>query len=76
MIKNICNKVYDTENAVMVKKYVNGEFGDPAGYEETLYATDDGHYFIYENGGEASIYPKENIRRMSKAAAEGWMETH
>ena len=76
MIKNICNKVYDTENSVMLKKYVDGVFGDPTGYEETLYVTNDGHYFMYENGGENSIHPKENIRRMSKATAEVWMEKH
>ena len=73
MIKSICNKVYDTDNSVIVKKHVNGQFGDPNGYEETLYMTSDGYYFLYENGGESSIYPKENIRRMSKASAESWI---
>ena len=73
MQKIICKKLYDTEAAELVKKVTFGTFGDPQGYEETLYVTADGAYFLYENGGEDSIHPKENIKRMSKKSAEEWL---
>ncbi len=73
MKKVICKKEYDTEKATVVKKVTSGEFGDPTGYEETLYVTDDGYYFLYTNGGADSAYSAENIKRMSKAAAEAWL---
>ena len=46
--------------------------GDPSGYEESLYKTEDGKYFLYVNGGAESIYPKEDIKRLSAAKAEEW----
>ena len=73
MLKNICGKTYDTDNAALIKQKAVGIFGDPAGYEETLYQTEAGFYFLYVNGGEESIYPKEDIKRMSKASAEKWL---
>lgn len=72
MKKIICKVEYDTENASVVAKYTNGEVGDPEGYEETLYATEAGKYFLYVNGGAESIYPKEDIKRMSAAKADEW----
>lgn len=73
MKKIICKVEYDTEKSEVVKKVVNGEFGDPAGYEETLYKTDDGKYFLYVNGGADSQYSEESIKRMSAAKAEEWL---
>ena len=73
MKKIICKKEYDTEAASVVKKVTSGEFGDPAGYEETLYVTESGSYFLYVNGGEDSKYKKEDIKRMSAKAAESWL---
>lgn len=73
MQKIICKKTYDTEAATVVKKVVCGAWGDPAGYEETLYVTADGLYFLYTNGGSESKYAKEDITRKSKAAAEKWL---
>ena len=72
MKKIICKVEYDTENASIVEKRTFGEFGDPAGYEETLYVTADGQFFLYVNGGADSVYPEENIKRMSAAKAEEW----
>ena len=74
MQKIICKKVYDTATASVVKKITSGVFGDPAGYEETLYLTPDGAYFLYTNGGADSKYTVESITRKSKAAAEAWLE--
>ncbi len=76
MTKIICKKEYSTENAEIVKKIVCGSFGDPAGYEERLCKTPDGCYFLYTNGGEASPYPKEDIKRMSAKVAEAWLAEH
>ena len=73
MKKIICGKEYDTTLSTVVKKVTNGYFGDPAGYEETLYVTEDGKYFLYTNGGEESKYPTENIKRMSAKAAEAFI---
>ena len=73
MKKMIAKKIYDTDTASVVKKVTSGYFGDPAGYEETLYVTPDGSYFLYTNGGEASVHPTEEIKRMSKATAERWV---
>ena len=73
MKKIICKVEYDTETSTVVKKVTEGCFGDAQGYEETLYVSADGKYFLYTNGGEESKYPTEGIKRMSKAAAEKWL---
>jgi len=76
MKKIICKKEYDTESAVIIKKYTCGSYGDPAGYEETLYQTSGGLYFLYVNGGASSPYPQEDIQRIAKAKVNNWIETH
>jgi len=76
MKKVICKKEYDTENATLVKKYTYSYYGDPAGYEETLYQTPGGLYFLYVAGGETSQYPQEDILRLAKTKVNAWLETH
>ncbi len=76
MKKIICGAEYDTESSTIVKKYTEGFFGDPAGFEETLYITADGKYFLYTNGGADSKYPTESIKRMGKAKAEEFIASH
>ena len=76
MKKTICKKEYDTETATLIKQFTYSYFGDPEGYEETLYQTPDGFFFVYVRGGEASIHPEENITRLSKAKVDGWLENH
>ena len=44
MKKVICKVEYNTENSELILKKTFGEFGDPAGYEESLYKTADGKY--------------------------------
>ena len=73
MKKIICGTEYDTAASAVVKKVTSGYYGDPAGYEETLFMTPDGFYFLYTNGGAESKYPTEDIARKSKAAAEKWL---
>ncbi len=72
MKKIICKVEYDTAASELVAKYTNGAFGDAEGYEESLYVTATGKYFLYVNGGENSPYAKEDIKRMSAAKAEEW----
>ncbi len=76
MKKTICKYEYDTEKSTLIKKAVFGQFGDPAGYEESLYETADGKYFIYVNGGAESIYPTEDIKRIAKTKVEAWCAEH
>lgn len=76
MKKIICKKEYDTETATLVKKFVVGYYGDPAGYEEILFQTPEGLYFLYVRGGEASPYPNEDIVRLAKAKVNAWLDTH
>lgn len=76
MKKIICKKEYDTETANLIKKTSVGYFGDPTGYEETLYQTEGGLFFLYVNGGEESPYKEENIKRLSKEKAEEWLANH
>jgi len=76
MKKIICNKEYDTETAELVKKVTYGYYGCADGYEETLYKTAGGFYFLYTNGGAESKYTKEKITRMSKVRAAAWVENN
>ena len=73
MKKIICKVEYDTENAEVVAKKTFGNFGEADGYEETLYKTANGKFFLYVNGREASPYAKEDIKRMAAAKAEEWL---
>ena len=74
MKKIICKVEYDTEASELICKKTNGSFGDPTGYEESLYKTESGKYFLYVNGGEESPYAKEDIKRMSADKANAWLE--
>ena len=76
MKKIICKKEYDTETATLIKAYSFGELGDPAGYEEDLYQTPEGLYFLHVGGGEASPYPTEDILRLAKTKVNEWIENH
>lgn len=76
MQKTICKVVYDTETSTLVKKVTVGNFGDSTGYEESLYQTPKGNFFVYVNGGIDSPYAKEDIIRLSKDKAKAWLEEH
>ena len=76
MKKIICKKEYDTESATLVKKYTYSYLGDPAGYEECLFQTPSGLYFLYVRGGDASPYPVEDILRLAKTKVNAWLDNH
>lgn len=74
MKKMICKMVYDTEYSELISHITYSYFGDPEGYEEKLYKTEEGKYFLYVNGGEKSPYKKEDIKRLSAEKAEQWLK--
>lgn len=76
MKKIISKKEYDTETATLIKAYSYSYYGDPAGYEEDLYQTPAGLYFLHVNGGESSPYPQEDIIRLAKTKVNAWLESH
>ena len=76
MKKVICKKVYDTATSTLVKKVTFGYFGSPDGFEESLYQTESGNYFLYTNGGATSKYVKEDITRMGAEKAKAWLKDH
>ncbi len=74
MVKTTKTKTYNTETATVVKQVVSGTYGDPAGYELTMYRTPEGDYFLYTYGGASSAYATENIKAFTKAQAEKWIK--
>lgn len=76
MKKVICKKVYDTENSTLIKKVTVGYYGDAKGYEESLYQTQDGAFFLYVNGGAESKYVKEDIKRMGAEKKDAWIKAN
>ena len=74
MKKVICKIEYDTEASELIAKKSVGNFGDPAGYEETLYKTKDGKFFVYGFGGNESPYPEETITRLAANKVKAWQE--
>ena len=76
MQKIICKKTYDTENSKLLKKVSFGWFGQTDGWEESLYETESGHFFLYVNGGADSKHPKEDITRMGADKKKAWLEAN
>ena len=74
MKKTICKVEYDTAKSELIMKKTSGDFGDPCGYEESLYKTAEGKYFLYVNGGEESPYKKEDIKRIAADKAKDWQK--
>lgn len=73
MYKEIDGVVYDTLTSTIDKKFTYGVPGDPYGFEETLYITGDGKYFVYTYGGISSKYPVENITPIAREDVKNWM---
>ena len=64
---------YDRNKSTIVNKKTFGNYGDDFGYEETLYVTNKGNYYLYTNGGITSPYKKEKIKPLSKINAQKYM---
>ena len=76
MRKVIDGVTYDTQSATIDKKFTYGAPGDATGYEETLYITFDGKYFIYTFGGAQSKYPSEDITPIAREQVRDWVMSH
>lgn len=76
MQKIICKKTYDTETSTLLKKVTFGAYGSPEGWEESLYQTDSGSFFLYTNGGANSKHTKEDITRMSAEKKNAWLKAN
>ena len=74
MKKVICKVEYDTDASELIQKKVFGVFGDPKGYEESLYKTQDGKFFLYGFGGSESPYKVETIVRLAANKVKAWQE--
>ena len=67
--------IYDTTKAEALGHRAFSYYGDPAGYEETLYKTKGGLYFLWGLGGADSPYASgEDIHPISKEEAQAWLE--
>lgn len=72
MKKIIAKKTYNTDTAALISHVTFGEFGDAAGYEEKLYQTKKGDFFIHGLGGSESKYAEETIKALTEAEAKAW----
>lgn len=51
-----------------------GYFGDPAGFEEVLYAGKDGRiYILLGKGGPQSPYAENALKQLTKTEARAWI---
>jgi len=72
-MKKIINKVtYNTETSELLNSKAVGEFGEETGYEEKLYVTKKGSFFLHCIGGISSKYPEEQIIPLTKAEKTAW----
>jgi len=72
-VKVKINKItYDTDSSMNLgRKYV-GEFGQPDGYEEQLFATNTVQLFFYGIGGPDSPYAEPTIKKATTKEVEAW----
>ena len=75
MKKVICKIEYDTDASELIQKKVFGVFGDPKGYEESLYKTQEGKFFLYGFGGSESPYPEQTIKRLAADKVKAWQNS-
>lgn len=72
MKKKIDKKIYDTEKDTHIGFRYAREFGTPDGFEEQLFVTKDGQYYIYGSGGENSLYTTPAIALITDVEAVDW----
>ena len=67
--------IYDTSKSEALGHRAFSYYGDPAGYEETLYQTKGGLYFLCGIGGADSPYGSgEDINPISEKEAKKWLK--
>ncbi len=73
MRKKIGRKIYDTEKSKYIGKNVEGEFGNPYGFEEEMYKKNVGDFFLFVQGGAESQYSEEDIIPLELEDAKEWI---
>lgn len=86
MKRIVDGKRYDTDTAEVVATYEYRRSGDFNWYEETLYRTKKGAWFLAGEGGARSKYgervdqstwgPGEGLQVLSEAEAREWLEQY
>jgi hypothetical protein len=72
MKKLINGKLYNTKNSIAIASWDNGvEITDPGYFEETLFKSKMGTYFIYHK-----ICEGLDIREVTQEAAFEWLQEH
>lgn len=62
----------DTETATFLDERSFLQYGNPSGYEERLYRTGRGVYFVWGQGGATSPYPEPALRLVTEKQAENF----
>lgn len=72
-MKKVINKVtYNTDTAELLNSKAFGSFGEENGYEEKLYLTKKGAYFLHCIGGRDSKYAEEEIIPLTEEQKNNW----
>ena len=74
MKRTIKGVVCDTNVAKKLGFKHVGEFGAPEGFEEQLFLTKSGQYFLYGVGGPESPYKKPAIKLLKDEKAADWKQ--
>jgi len=72
MIVTIKEKTYSTYDAKCLGYRHIGEYGHDDGFEEQLFVSDDGQYFLYGMGGPESPYIEPEINLLREEEAVNW----
>lgn len=73
MRKKIGRKIYDTDKSEFVGRNAEGLYGDPTGFEESMYKKAKGDFFLLVSGGPESQYPEEDVIPLTLEDAEEWI---
>lgn len=75
MKKKIGRKIYDTDKSKLLGENVQGVFGDPKGFKETMYMKAKEDFFLLVSGGLESPYKEEeDIIALSLEDAKEWIQ--
>jgi hypothetical protein len=72
MVAVINKKTYDTDVDTKLGTKTVGAFGQPDGYEESLYVNAGGNHYLYGVGGPESPYAEPVIKKALKKEADAW----
>lgn len=82
--RNGHDMVYDTETAELIHAWSDGilDIHDPRHFEQSLYLTPGGDYFVFGQGGPQSMYRRDGskggwgIRPLPYFKVQSWLKAH